>query len=107
MAQRALRACESVLGLLTPIGTAPTIGCVSYNLAELFERIADAVPEREAVVTPARRCSYAQLDDRATRLAHAFAARGIGAGDHVGLQLYNGVEYLEAMLAAFKVGRSR
>jgi acyl-CoA synthetase (AMP-forming)/AMP-acid ligase II len=43
------------------------------------------------------------LAERATRLAHAFAARGIGPGDHVGLQLHNGVEYLEAMLAAFKL----
>lgn len=76
---------------------------MSYNLAELFERVADAVPEREAVVCPASRRSYAQLDERATRLAHAFAARGIGPGDHVGLQLHNGVEYLEAMLAAFKL----
>ena len=28
---------------------------------------------------------------------------GIGAGDHVALYLYNGTEYLEAMLAAFKL----
>ena len=32
------------------------------------------------------------------------ASRGIGAGDHVALYLYNGVEYLEGMLAAFKLG---
>jgi len=76
---------------------------VSYNLSELFERIADAVHDREAVVSPASRCSYAQLDTRATRLAHAFADRGIGRGDHIGLQLQNGVEYLEAMLAAYKL----
>ena len=76
---------------------------VSYNLAELFERVADAVPDREAVVSPTSRRSYAQLDTRATRLAHAFAARGIGPGDHIGLQLHNGVEYLEAMLAAYKL----
>ena len=31
------------------------------------------------------------------------AARGVGAGDHVGLYLYNGHEFLEAMLAAFKL----
>jgi len=76
---------------------------VTYNLAELFETVADVVPGREAVVTPAVRSTYAQLDERATRLAHAFAARGIGPGDHVGLQLHNGVECLEAMLAAYKL----
>ena len=46
---------------------------------------------------------YADADERATRLAHHLAARGIGAGDHVALYLYNGTEYLEGMLAAFKL----
>ena len=31
------------------------------------------------------------------------AARGIGAGDHVAVYLYNSTEYLETMLAAFKI----
>ena len=43
-----------ILGLLTRSTAAPTIRCVSYNLAELFERIADAVPEREAVSHPVK-----------------------------------------------------
>ena len=34
-------------------------------------------------------------DERATRLAHHLADRGIGPGDHVALYLYNGTEYLE------------
>src|SRR5436853_630369 len=33
----------------------------------------------------------------------SLGADGIGAGDHVGLQLLNGAEYLEGMLAAFKL----
>ena len=76
---------------------------MTFNLADLFERVADSVPEREAIVAPTVRLTYAQLDTRANRLAHAFAARGIGPGDHVGLQLHNGAEYLEAMLAAYKL----
>jgi len=76
---------------------------VTFNLADLFERVADAVPDREAVVTGTRRFTYAQLDQRASRLAHVLSDRGVGAGDHVGLQLYNGPEYLEGMLAAFKL----
>src|SRR5207302_6899868 len=73
------------------------------NLADLFERVVDTVPEREAMVCGERRLSYAALDERATRLAHALADRGVGPGDHVGLWLYNGTEYLEGMLAAFKL----
>ena len=76
---------------------------MSFNLADLFERVADAVPDREAIVAPTARLTYAQLDARANRLAHALAARGIGPGDHVGLQLHNGTEHLEAMLAAYKL----
>jgi 3-oxocholest-4-en-26-oate---CoA ligase len=82
---------------------------VQLNLADLFEAVADEVPQREALVCvasagePEIRLSYAALDERANRLAHVMAARGIGPGDHVALHLYNGNEYLEAMLAAFKL----
>jgi acyl-CoA synthetase (AMP-forming)/AMP-acid ligase II len=75
----------------------------SFNLAELFESIVDKVGDRVAIASPGRRLTYAELDERATRLAHHLASQGIGDGDHVGLQLLNGSEYLEGMLAAFKL----
>ncbi|MGH9136984.1 MAG: AMP-binding protein [Acidimicrobiales bacterium] len=65
--------------------------------------MADAVPERTALATPERTLTYAQLEERANRLANWLAAEGIGPGDHVGCYLYNGTEYAEAMLAAFKL----
>ena len=74
-----------------------------FNLADLYERVADAVPDREVIVSTQRRLTFAQLDERANRLANALAARGIGAGQHIGLQLLNGSEYIEGMLAAFKL----
>jgi 3-oxocholest-4-en-26-oate---CoA ligase len=76
---------------------------MSFNLAALFERVVDAVGDRTALHTPARRLTYAQLDERADRLAHHLRSAGIGRGDHVGLQLLNGTEYVEGMLAAFKL----
>ena len=76
---------------------------MEFNLADLWERVADAVPDHEAMVCGDRRLSYAAADERATRLAHHLAGLGIGVGDHVALYLYNGTEYLEAMLAAFKL----
>jgi acyl-CoA synthetase (AMP-forming)/AMP-acid ligase II len=76
---------------------------VQYNLADLWEKVVDTVPDHEALVCGDQRLTYAQVDDRVTRLAHHLASRGVGAGDHVALYLYNGVEYLEAMLAAFKL----
>ncbi|HUP84336.1 MAG TPA: acyl-CoA synthetase [Acidimicrobiales bacterium] len=75
----------------------------SFNLADLFESVARAVPEREAVACGTRRLTYAELDDRAGRLAAALAGEGVGPGDHVGLHLRNGTEYLEGMFAAFKL----
>ncbi|MGO4420475.1 AMP-binding protein, partial [Streptomyces sp. MCAF7] len=84
---------------------------MEYNLADLFESIVDTVPDREALVyidhpgTGAeRRLSYAQLDAAANRLAHHLRdTAGIAPGEHVGLHLYNGVEYLQTSLACLKI----
>ncbi|HYM14714.1 MAG TPA: acyl-CoA synthetase [Dehalococcoidia bacterium] len=76
---------------------------MEFNLADLFECVADAVPDREALVHGDRRLTFAQLDQRANRLAHHFLAAGIRPGDHIGLYLYSCAEYIEAALAAFKV----
>ncbi|HEY0396967.1 MAG TPA: AMP-binding protein, partial [Acidimicrobiia bacterium] len=73
------------------------------NLADIFEVVVDAVPEREALVCGDRRLTYAALDERANRLAHHLAGAGVGAGDHVAAYLYNGTEFVETMLAAFKL----
>jgi acyl-CoA synthetase (AMP-forming)/AMP-acid ligase II len=75
---------------------------VEFNIADLFECVADAVPAREAVVCNDERRTYAQLDERATRLAHAMRDAGVAIGDHVGLYLRNSVAHVEAMLACFK-----
>lgn len=76
---------------------------MEFQLADLFESIADQVPDREAMVAGDRRLTYAQLDARANQLAHQLNVLGVGAGDHVGIQLHNGTEYIEGMLAAFKI----
>jgi acyl-CoA synthetase (AMP-forming)/AMP-acid ligase II len=74
-----------------------------FNLADLYESVADLVPAQPAVVAGDRRLTYDGLDRRSNRLAHHLAAAGVGAGDRVGLQLANGTEYLEGMLACFKI----
>jgi len=76
---------------------------MEYNLADLWETVVDTVADREAVVCGERRLTYAQVDERANRLAHHLTQQGVGPGDHVALYLYNSTEYLEAMLAAFKI----
>ncbi|WP_069631231.1 acyl-CoA synthetase, partial [Streptomyces griseus] len=82
---------------------------MEYNLADLFESVVDAVPDREALLyvdhpgTGAeRRLTYAELDAAANRIAHHLIDAGIRPGEHVGLHLYNGIEYLQTVLGALK-----
>src|SRR5687767_6001050 len=70
----------------------------------LFEARARVHPDRVAVVDGARSLSYAQLADRATRLAAVLAGAGVRAGDRVALLSENRAEVLETMLAAARLG---
>jgi acyl-CoA synthetase (AMP-forming)/AMP-acid ligase II len=74
-----------------------------YNFADLFELAADKVPDRTAVVDIRRRVTYRELEDRSNRLAHAFLAAGIKAGDHVGIYATNCIEWVESMFALYKM----
>ena len=47
--------------------------------------------------------TYAELEERANRLAHHLAAHGVGAGDHVGFCVRNSVRAIETMLAVYKL----
>jgi 3-oxocholest-4-en-26-oate---CoA ligase len=76
---------------------------MQFNLADLFESVADAIPEREALVCGERRLTYRELDKRANQLARFLGGEGIGKGDHIGLYLHNCTEYIEASLAAYKL----
>jgi 3-oxocholest-4-en-26-oate---CoA ligase len=76
---------------------------MEFNHADLFEGVADAIPDRVAVVCGDRRLTFAELEALANRLAHHLADAGVGPGQHVGVQLYNGVEYITTVLAALKI----
>src|SRR5580700_9365597 len=76
---------------------------MEFNLADLFECVAARVPEREAIVWGTRRLTYRQLDERANRLAHGLQSRGVQRGQHVGIYMYSRPEFLETMLAAYKI----
>ncbi len=75
----------------------------AFNLADLFEIVVDTVPDNDALVSGDLRMTYAELEAAANRLAHYLSDQGVGADDHVGLQLYNGHEYFIAMIAAYKL----
>jgi len=75
----------------------------SFNFADVWEMVADAVPEREALVCGSQRRTYGEIEERANRLAHHLRGLGVGPGQHVALYLENCPEYIEAMLACFKI----
>ncbi|UXY25891.1 acyl-CoA synthetase [Streptomyces sp. HUAS TT20] len=82
---------------------------MEYNLADLFESVVDVVPDREALVYidrpgtgTERRLTYAELDTAANRIGHYLIDSGIRPGEHLGLHLYNGIEYLQTVLACLK-----
>ena len=81
------------------MGDAPTPA--SYNFADLWEAIWPRVADRLALVCGDQERTYAQLAERANRLAHHLRERGVGPGDTVALFLRNDTAYLEAMIAAF------
>src|SRR5512140_2803808 len=88
---------------------------MAFNLAEINEAIAAAIPDRECIVFRDRRVTWKAFARRTRQLANFLIRRGLGchqerAGlqnfesgqDHLGLYLYNGNEYLEGMVGAYK-----
>jgi acyl-CoA synthetase (AMP-forming)/AMP-acid ligase II len=76
---------------------------VEYQLADLFEGLCDANPDAPCVIAGSARRTRIELDRRANQLAHYLEQQGIKPGDHVGIYAYNRVEWLEALLACWKI----
>lgn len=73
------------------------------NIADLFEHAVDAAPDNAALKVGDRTVTYSWLEAESNKLAHFLAARGIGAGDHVGLYAKNSIEHVVSLLAVLKV----
>ena len=76
---------------------------MNWNFGTVFESVADAIPEHTALVQDGRRRTWREFDERASRLAAAFRALGLGPGSKVAFYLYNSNEYLETLFATFKL----
>ena len=88
---------------------------MSFNLGLINEAIAAAIPDREAMVTSTHRFTWRDVAARSRKLANLLRAAGLGCHreraelqpwesgqDHLALYLYNGHEYMEGMLGAYK-----
>jgi acyl-CoA synthetase (AMP-forming)/AMP-acid ligase II len=93
----------------------PGGNAVEFNLAELSETIAVAIPERAMMRWRGRTWTYGEVMERTRRLGNYLRGRGLGVQrerpglashesgqDHVALYLYNCPEYIEGMLGAWK-----
>ncbi len=74
-----------------------------WNFATVFESVADAVPEQVALIQGDARRTWRELDDRAGRLAAVLQSAGLGPDSKVASYCYNSNEYVEGLLATFKM----
>ncbi len=70
--------------------------------ADIFEAIADAVPDAPAITQGDRIVRWGDYDDQAAHLAAGLAEHGLGVGSKIGMFMYNCPEYLITQYAAFK-----
>ncbi len=74
-----------------------------WNFADMFEASARANPQATAQIHGSRHISWAELDQRGDALAAALLDAGVERQAKVAQYLYNCPEYLESIVAAFKV----
>jgi 3-oxocholest-4-en-26-oate---CoA ligase len=75
---------------------------VALNIADLAEHAIDTMPDRVALICGDEHVTYAQLEEKANRLAHFLKNHGVGEGDKVGIYCRNRIETVVAMLAIVK-----
>jgi len=78
-----------------------TTRCI--HLGDIIEVLADAIPDRPALISADKEMTYQELDERATRLANHLSEVGIAAGHHVAIHAMNCTEWVEAFYACFKL----
>ncbi|TMV00312.1 AMP-binding protein [Streptomyces sp. DASNCL29] len=74
------------------------------TLAKQWQRVADAHPDREAVVAPDGRLSYADLSLASDRIAVGLLDQGLVPGDRVIVQSANSVGTVSAWYGLLKAG---
>jgi amino acid adenylation domain-containing protein len=77
---------------------------MAYLLSQMLSSGAQVAAERIAIHTQDTSITYGELDERSSRLAGTFAARGIGHHDRIALCLPKGIAAYVSIFAALKAG---
>jgi len=77
---------------------------MTMSFADVWEAVADAIPDAQALVHGDRRVTWSQFDRRADGIAQTLLDSGVVQGDKVAQYLYNCPEYLESLFGIVKVG---
>ena len=78
----------------------PDTSCIH----QLFEQQVERTPEAVALISDEQAVSYAELNEKANRLAHHLRARGVGPEALVGVAVERSAEMLTALLGILKAG---
>nr|WP_052478378.1 non-ribosomal peptide synthetase [Kibdelosporangium sp. MJ126-NF4]CEL17995.1 Siderophore biosynthesis non-ribosomal peptide synthetase modules [Kibdelosporangium sp. MJ126-NF4]CTQ90777.1 Siderophore biosynthesis non-ribosomal peptide synthetase modules [Kibdelosporangium sp. MJ126-NF4] len=90
--------------ILTQWSRTRTESEVDRPLSRMFEEQVRRTPDAEAVVFAGERVSFAELNQRANRLARKLVSLGVGPERTVGVHLERSVEMVVGLLAILKAG---
>jgi acyl-CoA synthetase (AMP-forming)/AMP-acid ligase II len=74
-----------------------------WTYADVWETVADQLPDAPALVQGASRQSWSTFNQRANNVAQYFLDVGLDRQEKVGFYLYNGPEYFEVFAACSKI----
>jgi acyl-CoA synthetase (AMP-forming)/AMP-acid ligase II len=75
---------------------------MTWQMADIWENIAAAIPDKPAIVDGDKRYSWAEYENRAARVAQVLADHGLKPGAKLSIYSYNAAEYMETQFGAFK-----
>ncbi len=76
----------------------------AWNFADVWEAVAETVPDGLCAIHGDRRVTWADTERRANGVAAFLVGLGVERQDKVAHYLYNGPEYMESTFAILKVG---
>lgn len=77
---------------------------MDFHFASAWEQVADAYPQRRAVICDGKSLTWRGFEDRSARIAQLLVAHGLTADSKAGLYLHNSNEYQEAQFGILKIG---